>query len=103
MAWEQTVHAKRAAREEALIAVLDDLPSDVANPFDSEGLNGQTLISRLAAGEITAESVTAKAIHKYVCSQLLKDARLMQSSYPQCSNRSTRRKFSLWVPLPCRT
>jgi hypothetical protein len=77
MTWEQTVQAKQAAREEALIAVLDGLPADVADPFDSEGLHAQTLISSLAAGEITTESVTAKAIHKCVPSKLLEDVRLM--------------------------
>lgn len=77
MTWEQTVQAKRAAREATLVAVFDGLPSDVADPLDSEGLHAQTLISRLAAGEITAESVTSKAVHKCVCSKLLKDARLM--------------------------
>jgi hypothetical protein len=103
MTWEQTVQAKRAAREEALIAVLDGLPLDVADPFDSQELHAQTLISRLAAGEITAESVTTKAIHKFVCSKSLKGARLIQSSYLQCYNCSTRRKFGLRVPIPCWT
>ena len=64
MAWEHTVQTKRAAREEALNIALGSLPPDVAPSFDFEGLDVQTLISKLAAGEITAEFLTARAIRK---------------------------------------
>lgn len=64
MAWEQTVQTKRAAREEALSIALHTLSPDVGHAFSFEGLDGQTLISKLAAGEITAEFLTVRAIRK---------------------------------------
>jgi hypothetical protein len=64
MTWEHTVKSKRAAREEFLDAGLLSLPLDVAGPIDFERTDGQTLISKLAGGEVTAERVTTKAIHK---------------------------------------
>jgi hypothetical protein len=63
MTCEQTVHAKRAAREEALAtALLVGLPSDIADTL--KVLDARTLISKLAAGEVTAELVTIEAIRK---------------------------------------
>jgi len=64
MAWEQTVQTKRDAREQALNIALDALPQDIALSFDLEGLDGQMLLSKLAAGEITAELLTARVIRK---------------------------------------
>jgi hypothetical protein len=64
MTWEQTVQAKRAAREGTLETVLRSLPPDVAGPFNLEGLDGKTLLSKLAAGEISAETLTSRAIRK---------------------------------------
>lgn len=64
MTWEHTVQSKRAAREEHLEAALRSLPPDVAEPTDLERTDGQTLISKLAGGEVTAEQVITKAIHK---------------------------------------
>jgi hypothetical protein len=66
MSWEETVQTKREAREEALNATLHSLPPDFADPFDFKGIDGLTLVSKLAAGEITAERVTIRAIHKWV-------------------------------------
>jgi len=63
MTWEQTVQAKRAAREDTLETFVRSLP-DVAGPFTLEGLDGKTLISKLAAGEISAETLTSRAIRK---------------------------------------
>lgn len=64
MAWEHTVRSKRAAREERLDAGLLSLPRDVASPIDVERTNGQTLLSKLAGGEVTTQQVIIKAIHK---------------------------------------
>jgi len=64
MTWEQTVQAKRAAREDTLETFLRLLPPDDTNPFNLEGLDGKTLISKLAAGEISAETLTSRVIRK---------------------------------------
>ena len=64
MTWEHTVQSKRAARENALDAALRCLPPDIADSIDLEGLHGQTLIAKIAGGEVTAEQVAVKAIHK---------------------------------------
>lgn len=64
MSWEHTVQSKRAARKEAFDAALESLPPNVAGHIDVERIDGKTLVSRLARGEVTAEQVTIKAIHK---------------------------------------
>lgn len=64
MAWEQTVQTKQAAREDALNIALHALSPDVGHAFSFEALDRQTLISKLAAGEMTAEFLTARAIRK---------------------------------------
>lgn len=64
MSWEHTAQSKRAAREEVFDAALESLPLNVAGHIDVERIDGKTLVSRLARGEVTAEQVTIKAIHK---------------------------------------
>lgn len=64
MTWEHTVQSKRAAREEHLDAGLLSFDLDVAGPIDLERTDGETLVSKLARGEITAEGVITKAIRK---------------------------------------
>ena len=64
MTWEHTVQSKRAAKEKCLDVDLFSLLPDVARLADFERTDGQTLISKLAGGEVTAERVTTKAIHK---------------------------------------
>ncbi len=65
--WECLVREKQDAREEALEAVSKRVRSDefsTALTTILEVSDLHTLVSRIAAGEITAQSLTTAAIYK---------------------------------------